>query len=172
MSKNKGKDGEMQVAKLLANVSQTDDNVDFTRQTITNCPDQGADFIIKHDKNLLPEFAKITDSPIKNDNLRNVSQRKNYETRIDVKTTDKKLQKDIVDKFVQDINNFPNCDGHLLMGGEGLTKQAKKNFDTAQDNQSKKGKNIMYISNKGIRKLEEHYESQNKIKTIDDIKKK
>ena len=38
------------------------------------------------------------------------------------------------------------------MGGEGLTKQAKKNFDTAQDNQSKKSKNIM-IRNNTIKKI-------------------
>lgn len=172
MSKNKGKDGEMQVAKLLANISQTKDNVDFTRQTSTNCPDQGADFIVKHDKNLLSEIAKIAGSSIKNTNSKCLSQKKNQETRIDVKATNKKLQKDVVNKFIQDINNFPKCDGHILMGGEGLTKQAQKNFDAAQDIQATKGKNVMYIENKGIVKLEKHYQNKNKIENMNDVKGK
>lgn len=43
MSSNKGKDGEMRFAILIAKAAQQIDGLDFIRPTITNESDMGAD---------------------------------------------------------------------------------------------------------------------------------
>lgn len=47
MSKNKGKDGEMRVLKLLADVAVTDDKGEVLRLTGTNTPDRGGDLVLE-----------------------------------------------------------------------------------------------------------------------------
>ncbi|CAN2043386.1 conserved hypothetical protein [Candidatus Magnetomoraceae bacterium gMMP-13] len=84
MSKNKGKDGEMRVAKLLCDISTKEENCDFTRPTNTNTANGG---------------------------------------------------------------------------GSKLSKGAKKNFDDIKKAVKEDGKVVSYISNSGLRNLEEHYQA-------------
>lgn len=47
MSSNKGKDGEMRVVKIVADIAIQEEGLDFTRPTVTNESDMGADLMIK-----------------------------------------------------------------------------------------------------------------------------
>ena len=47
MSTNKGKDGEMRVIKIVADIAIKEEGFDFTRHTITNESDMGADLMLK-----------------------------------------------------------------------------------------------------------------------------
>jgi hypothetical protein len=119
VSSNKGKDGELRAAIVVANIGRREDGVDFTRPTTTNTADQGADLFMIHPEGYLDTFAKVSQSQLPSPNA--VPSMSAYsgsqKSRIDVKTTDKKLQKDTVEKFVADCHNHPTCTGHILMGG-------------------------------------------------------
>lgn len=162
MSSNKGKDGELDVLILAAKIGKIKDGVDVTRPTTTNTADQGADLFITHPPEFLNEFAEVAGSTLPS--AQNTSVKKqnssSEKSRIDVKTTDKKLQKDTVEKFIGDCHNHPNCTGQILMGGSDLTGPAKKEFEAAQDRFAPSGKKLLYVNNKGIQKLEAHYQPQ------------
>lgn len=161
MSSNKGKDGELNVLILAARIGKIKDGVDVTRPTITNTADQGGDLFITHPPEFLNEFAEVAGSKLPS--AQNASVKKNSSSersRIDVKTTDNKLQKDTVEKFISDCHNHPTCTGQILMGGADLTGPAKKEFESAQERFAPSGKKLIYVKNKGIQKLEEHYQPQ------------
>lgn len=158
MSSNKGKDGELKTAIVIANIGLCKDGVDFTRPTTTNTADQGADLFMTHPKGFLEEIADVTQSEIVSEPKKNTNKsQKSEKSRIDVKTTERKLQKDTVLKFIGDCNNHPTCEGQILLGGTDLTGPAKKEFKAAQERQAKKGKTLLYIKNDGVKKLEQHY---------------
>jgi hypothetical protein len=160
MSSNKGKDGELRVLILTANIGRIKDGVDVTRPTITNSADQGADEFITHPVGFLNEIAEIAGSIVPSTRHRPTKKESHTseKSRIDVKTTNNKLQKDTVDKFISDCHNHPKCTGHILMGGADLTGPAKKVFEAAQNRFSPSGKTLLYVNNEGIRKLEEYYQ--------------
>lgn len=162
MSSNKGKDGELQALILIANIGIATDGVDVTRPTTTNTADQGADLFITHPTGFLNEFAAVAGSnlPSTQGMPANKQAPASEKSRIDVKTTENKLQKDTVEKFIGDCHNHPTCNGHILMGGSDLTGPAKKEFDAAQTRFSSSGKILLYVPNNGVKKLEEHYRPQ------------
>ncbi len=162
MSSNKGKDGELRTIIVIANIGISEDGVDFTRPTTTNTADQGADIFMTHPSGFLNKFSDISDSklpPLQSEDINN-PQPTAEKSRIDVKTTDKKLQKDTVQKFIADCANHPNCRGQILMGGADLTGPGHKVFEAAQESFSKKGKILLYVKNEGIKKLEAYYKPQ------------
>ncbi|CAN2041819.1 hypothetical protein GMMP15_50007 [Candidatus Magnetomoraceae bacterium gMMP-15] len=59
MSKNKGKDGEMRVAKLLCDISTKEENCDFTRPTNTNTANGGVPSCQKAQKKILMILKKL-----------------------------------------------------------------------------------------------------------------
>jgi hypothetical protein len=79
-------------------------------------------------------------------------------SRVDVKTTNNKLQKDTVKKFVSETRKHPDCQIHIRMGGKDMTGPARKEFHQAQEAFSENGKSLMYINNDGVKKLREHYQ--------------
>jgi len=160
MSSNKGKDGELKVIILAANIGLVRDGVDVTRPTTTNTADQGADLFITHPSGFLNEFAEVAGSTLPSTQRAptNKEGAASEKSRFDVKTTDSKLQKDTVEKFIGDCHNHPTCTGHILLGGSDLTGPAKRKFEAAQNRFSSSGKILLYVKNEGIRKLEGHYQ--------------
>lgn len=158
MRRNKGKDGEMRVAKLLCEVSIKEDRCDFTRPTNTNTADGGADLVLEHPDGFEEKLIDISSG----DNIAEVPSNPDtptVKTRIDVKATDGVISPDIVDKFVGDTRKNPDCKGHVLVGGKRMSKRAKENFETAQEDAQEDGRFLAYIPNSGLKNLESHYES-------------
>lgn len=162
MSKNKGKDGELQALILVAKIGLVKDGVDVTRPTTTNTADQGADLFITHPPGFLNEFAEVAGSALPSAQHSSVKKEgaTSEKSRVDVKTTDGMLQKDTVEKFIGDCHNHPKCTGHILMGGLGLTGPSEKTFKAAQDRFSSSGKTLLYVKNDGVNRLEAHYNPQ------------
>lgn len=162
MSSNKGKDGELSALILVANIGKIKDGVDVTRPTTTNTADQGADLFITHPAGFLKEFAEVAGSTLPSNQNSPAKEDKptSEKSRVDVKTTDSKLQKDTVEKFIGDCHNHPTCAGHILMGGADLTSPARKTFEAAQDKFSTSGKVLLYVKNEGIKSLENYYQPQ------------
>lgn len=158
MSSNKGKDGEMRVVKIVADIAIKEDGFDFTRPTITNESDMGADLMIKSSpqslKRMLQIAAGVSQSP---DECSKETPRKVIESRVDVKTTQSKLQADTIEKFASDVNKHPRCTGHILMGGSNLTGPAQRKFNQYKEEFEQDGKVLAYISNEGISRLESEY---------------
>lgn len=162
MSSNKGKDGELQALILIANIGIVKDGVDVTRPTTTNTADQGADLFITHSPGFLNEFAEVAGSTLPSNQIAPANKESSApeKSRVDVKTTANKLQKDTVEKFIGDCHNHPTCRGHILMGGSDLTGPAKREFEAAQNRFSASGKTLLYVKNDGVHKLEAHYKPQ------------
>ena len=162
MSSNKGKDGELNALILVANIGKLKDGVDVTRPTTTNTADQGADLFITHPSGFLNEFAEVAGCALpstpKSPTNKEVSP--SEKSRVDVKTTDSKLQKDTIEKFIGDCHNHPTCTGHILLGGSDLTSPARREFEAAQNRFSLSGKTLLYVKNESIKKLENHYQPQ------------
>jgi len=157
MSSNKGKDGEMRVAILLSNISIAEEGCDFTRPTNTNTADGGADLVFEHPDGFTDSLVNIGNDSQKVTDIK-ISE-KIVKIRIDVKTTDKKLSLDTVIKFGGDIRKNPDCQGHMLVGGKSLTRGAQKKFEEIKNAVSEEGKNVNYIPNNGLNKIENHYNS-------------
>ncbi|MCX7111656.1 MAG: hypothetical protein NTX45_16330 [Proteobacteria bacterium] len=161
MSSNKGKDGEMRVIKIVADIAIQEEGLDLTRPTITNESDMGADLMIQSSpqslKRLLQVAAGLPQSTDEHSTEQNA--RKKIKTRVDVKTTQSKLQTDTVDKFASDVHKHPQCDAHILMGGSNLTGPAQRKFDQYKKEfeQTNKKQILAYISNEGISRLESEY---------------
>lgn len=156
MSANKGKDGEMRVLRLLSHIVEAEVNCDVTRHTNTNTADGGADLILEHPQGLLPHLGSIA-SGEDNNRPPDLADAQKVKSRVDVKTTESKIGPDVLKKFAGDIRRNPDCDGHVLMGGAGLSNQAKSDFKEIQDAQAEVGKTVVYIPNTGIENLERHY---------------
>ncbi|WP_422139219.1 hypothetical protein [Endozoicomonas sp. ALC020] len=156
MSKNKGKDGEMRVLITLANIVKTEEDCDVTRHTNTNTADGGADLVLEHPEGLLSYLHRVAagDENLQSPDLSRAPREK---TRIDVKTTDRKLSPDTIVKFAGDIKRNPDCNGHVLMGGSGLSNKAKSDLEEIKTAYEEVGKTVLYISNKGTENLEHHY---------------
>ncbi len=150
---NQGKKGEMKTTELISKMGQYDNRVDFVRFTRTNTPDNGHDIGLFHTENHFDEMIKISDgelsefSDYRNDNSEEI------QTRIDVKNENTKVTKPVAEKFVGDIKKHPDCNGHLLIGNNGLTKGAEQVLNQAH--QSYPNKKIGYISNDGVSRLME-----------------
>ena len=170
MSSNKGKDGEMDALISFATIAKNEDKFDLTRPTPTNTPDMGADIILEHEENYIenkmiplsqektPTANKIKTSSIKP---------KTAKTRIDIKTTDKKLQKDTVEKFIADVRKHPDCKNHMLIGGKDLTSPAKKLLTETNVALEKDNKKLYYINNNGMKNINNHYKKlENKDETL------
>ncbi|MBO7072461.1 MAG: hypothetical protein J6V89_02930 [Acetobacter sp.] len=149
--KNKGKEGEMELAKILADMSRSFP-CDFIRLTTTNTPDMGADFFLEAP----PGFVDDVIIPTANEKEPNItpysqesssrkSRRKSETTRIDRKTTSYKIGITTAKKFIQDCSKHPRCEKHMLMGGEDLTPKAKEIISSHP--------NARYVNNKGIEHL-------------------
>jgi hypothetical protein len=157
MSKNKGKDGEMRVLKLLADVAVTDDKGEVLRLTGTNTADRGGDLILESVGKTFLDLA-TTASPEQRAVIEAViAPQEKMSARIDVKTTNNKITSDIVDDFAHNVKKNPNDKGQVLMGGRDLTGPAKKKFSEYQKLFVPNGKALLYISNEGLEKLEGRY---------------
>ena len=158
MSKNKGKVGEMRVAKLLCEISTKEENCDFTRHTNTNTADGGADLVLEHPEGFTTQLLAIAEGTSKAP-VELKEEQKIVKTRIDVKATESTISPDTVEKFGGDIRKNPDCTGHMLLGGSRLSKGAQKKFEDIQAAAKEGGKTVSYISNNGLKKLEEHYQA-------------
>ena len=156
MSSNKGKDGEMKVARILTYIGESENNIDFTRHTITNMPDMGADMILTHPDDFLPKLKQISEGVPSSELVESTSPNQ-AKSRIDVKATSNKIHVDVVKKFVSDIRKHPDCQGHILMGGKDMSGPAKKEFQHAQKVFSEENKTLMHINNDGSERIEKHY---------------
>ncbi|MBE3888624.1 hypothetical protein ACEWAU_22270 [Vibrio parahaemolyticus] len=156
MSTNKGKDGEMRVLRLLSHIVESEENCDVTRHTNTNTADGGADLVLEHPKGLLTHLGSIA-SGSSGSTAPDLTDADRVKSRVDVKTTDSKISPDTVTKFGGDIRRNPDCNGHVLTGGSGLSKQAETDFKNLQLAYEEVGKTIIYIPNSGISNLEHHY---------------
>ena len=163
MSNNKGKDAELDALILLSNIGKAKNNVDVTRPSVTNSADLGVDMTLHHPKEFLDEIAKNSNAIYYKGHEQNKKNTENKQmvTRFDIKNTNNKLQKPLVEKFLGDVKKNPDCEGHVLMGGKGLTGPAKKVLDSSGESLSQAGKSIMYIDNDGVGKLKKKYGLQN-----------
>jgi hypothetical protein len=158
MSSNKGKDGEMRVIKIVADIAIREEGLDFTRPTVTNESDMGADLMIKSSPQSLKRLLQAAAAfPQSTDEYSTERSKKAIESRIDVKTTQNKLQTDTVEKFAADVHKHPKCTGHILMGGSNLTGPAQRKFEQYKKEFEQDGKILAYISNTGISRLESEY---------------
>jgi len=165
MIKNKGKIGEMRVVRLVSEIVSAEDKCDFTRHTNTNTADGGADVVLEHVPDLHQKLITIASGNDLSTDISCSNTSKSVKTRIDVKTTDSKISKDTVVKFGGDIRRNPDCKGHMLLGGAGLTRGAKKEFDKIKHASDEVGKQVSYVSNEGLANLETHYTSLPKPET-------
>lgn len=162
MSSNKGKDGEMRITRLLCDISETTDGCDFSRPTITNDSDGGADLILKHPKGFLDNLVLIGEGGSGGalPTLPTLPEQQTETSRIDVKNTENKITKHVAEKFIGQIKLNPECDGHVLMGGSGCTKGAQKALDEAADVLDGTGKRLIHISNESAERITKHYRAK------------
>ncbi|WP_447578719.1 hypothetical protein [Achromobacter kerstersii] len=156
MSTNIGKDGEMALVKVVADMAIAEERVDFTRTTTTNTADMGADLFISHPKGFMDKIEAIAaGNPVIESNAPSLAK-----TRVDKKTTEQKLTPVTVGKFIGDVHKHPDCEGHALVGGSGLNKPAQRMFDAAKSDLARNGKNLVYINNEGLTRIGQHYSRQ------------
>lgn len=149
MSNNKGKDGEMVVAKALCDISIAENNVDFTRSSITNAPDFGADLVIHCPNNMGDKFEEIVGEGSSSTELTGSQ----MEVRVDVKA--KKVQKEDAEKFIADIIKHPTKKEHWITG-DSISGPAKKIIMGCDWTKTR------YFSNDDIKKIATYYNSLNK----------
>lgn len=149
-----GKKGEMKAIELIAKMGQRDNShVDLVRYTITNAPDNGHDIGVHHTSNHFDEMLAVSRGELTQFSNPKDDSSEKIKTRIDVKNENNKVTKPVAEKFVSDIKKHPDCQGHLLVGNNGLTKGAEQIlFEAAQSYPDKK---IGYISNAGLNNLME-----------------
>lgn len=159
MSTNSGKDGEMALVKVVADMAIAEERVDFTRTTTTNTADMGADLFISHPPGFMKKIEAIADGkPVSTTTSNPESNASSLaKTRVDKKTTTQKLTLATVEKFIGDVHKHPDCEGHALIGGAGLNKPAQRKFDAAKSDFAQNGKNLLYINNNGLTRIGEHY---------------
>ena len=158
MSSNKGKDGEMRVMKILADIAISENDFEPIRATITNESDMGADFEITSTSQSLQRMLQIGGVQLSDKDEMNLeSSKKVMKSRMDVKTTQSKIGKDTVDKFATDVHKHPNTTTHILIGGTNLTAPAQREFNQYKEVFAQEGKVLAYISNEGKCKLASHY---------------
>ncbi|MGO5000501.1 hypothetical protein [Oceanisphaera sp. W20_SRM_FM3] len=148
--KKTGKKAEMLTARAICDIALKEDRCDFTRNTITNTPDLGADLILHCPENTgekFKEIAKAGESSM-------VLVGKSTQIRIDVKDPKDKVQKDDAIKFVGDIRKHPLVSEHWLVGGESLTAPAKKYIEANTD-----WANVRYFSQNDIEKIAAFYQA-------------
>lgn len=162
MSTNSGKDGEMALVKVVADMAIAEERVDFTRTTTTNTADMGADLFISHPKDFMKKIEAIAGGKSVSTTTSNSESNASSlaKTRVDKKTTTRKLTPVTVGKFIGDVHKHPDCEGHALVGGAGLTPPAQRMFDAAKSDFAQNGKNLVYINNDGLTRIGEHYSLQ------------
>ena len=167
MSKNQGKDGEMVVCVIAASMSYHEHGVEFTRPSVTNSADMGADLFLRHPPDFLNKVLQIANgtyvpSPeaLKDSKSSGINITKTLpaqKTRLDVKTTSGKLSCGAVNKYIADIHKHPDCTGHLLVGGSGLTKLGNQKMIQAQQDFQEYGLTLAHVTNDGVVRLGESY---------------
>ncbi|HED4455614.1 TPA: hypothetical protein R4345_001783, partial [Pasteurella multocida] len=126
---------------------------DLIRPSTTNTADGGADLILEHTTNNLDEMLSISKGTIDDFSSPQNDNSPKIKTRIDVKAYEnRKIPKSVAEKFIGDIKLNPDCDAHLLMGGDGLTKGAQEVIDNART-QLPERKRVELIDNEGIKNL-------------------
>jgi hypothetical protein len=161
MSENRGKDGEMRFAIVIAAAAICQNGLDFTRHTLTNQPDLGEDYSVQGSVEAFTALCKIGTGEVSNaasEVLGDLGRK--IEARFDVKTTPSRLAGDTVDKFISDVKKHPNTDLHVLVGGSGLTKTAKRKLDDHGATLREDGKAIVYIPNEGVVRLANEYKPE------------
>lgn len=168
MGENKGKKGEMALVITLATVVSHEEDkghrCDITRHTNTNTADSGADVVLESPKTVVDNLFEIAKGSASSNNVTHnqlaVKEDKIIKTRFDNKNTESKLGVDTVREFVADVRKNPDCTGHVLTGGSGLTAGAKKEIKAAQEAYGDK-KLIGHINNEGIKNINANYLSNN-----------
>ncbi|MCW9718828.1 hypothetical protein [Avibacterium sp. 21-599] len=156
---NKGKKGEMIVSEIVSKMGRVDgSSVDFKRPSITNTADNGIDLWLTHNEDHLREMVEISQGCRSDFSDPKSYEGKKIDTRIDVKSYSGKINKPVAEKFVSDIAKSPLIEGHLLIGGQGLTKGAKDVLENATDNYPKK--KIGYISSEGVERIKKAVDRQ------------
>ena len=157
MSSNKGKDGELEVVILVAEIGKKEDGVDLTRQSVANSADMGSDLNLHGPKGYLKKFEAISNGKFEEASSMGVDLSKQEVARIDVKNTSKPIQSNTVDKFIDDTYKHPSKQGDILMGGPRLTGPAQEKFNTHKENMAKKGRTVIYINQDQISNLKVYY---------------
>ena len=162
----------MKVIELISKIGQQDNShVDITRYTTTNTPDNGYDIGLHHTEKHFDEMLKVSSGNLSKFSDPKDDCSKKIQTRIDVKNENNKITKPVAEKFVADIKKHPDCEGHLLIGNNGLTKGAEQILSEANEKYS--DKKIDYISNDGVKKLKETVDEDiNKKKSMQSETKK
>lgn len=159
MTQKKGKKGEMLALTIASSFSDTHISAEVMRHSKTTAPDLGADLFITADKEPMKEFLDNAGNPgsFQNSELKNKLDNDSLKARIDCKNTEEKLTKATVQKHISEIAIHQDSDLHILMGGSGLTKGAKQCLEDANNALASKGKEVVHINNKGIRRLYQAY---------------
>ena len=156
MANNKGRKGETRLIRLVCDIMDTEESTDFTRHTNTNTADGGADIVLEHPREFYDRLLDIASVESRSEpKTSNPDTR--VKSRIDNKNYNGKLDEVVVNKFGGDIRKNPDCEGHLLAGGEGLTRGGKIALKNLQSAHPKK--RIDYIDESGLKKIESHYQT-------------
>lgn len=150
MSDDKGKELEMDVIILIANMGKKHPKVDLTRYTTTNTADNGLDVEMTATENSLKEFIDIANGNITVFSDPKKDSSKKVLVRIDAKYREEAITKPETEKFVDEIAKHPKKKGHILLGSN-LTDGAKKVIENAQSTNPKKV--IVHIDNEGVENL-------------------
>lgn len=151
---NQGKKGEMVITELVSQMGQIDGSItDFERYSKTNTADNGIDICLHHTERHWDEMIEISEGNRSSFSAPSKDNSAKIETRIDVKSYSGKITKPVMEKFVSDIPKSPRIRGHLLVGGEGLTKGAEGVFKEAISNYP--NRKIGYIPDSGVQKISE-----------------
>lgn len=154
--KNKGRKGERDLLESLIHPMQRNgEDIDYRKPTFTNEPDDGVDLELKAPHNTGERLERIArGEPV----IPEPSHSKIL-IRVDHKNYEKKIQKPIAQKFVDDIDKNPNDAEHWLTGGSGLTKGAQEVLDNAPAP-------TRYFSQDDINTINSYYnESENDIES-------
>ena len=156
MATNKGKKGETRLIRLVCDIMDAEASTDFTRHTNTNTADGGADIVLEHPREYYDRLLYVASVESRSEpRTSNLSVR--VKTRIDNKNYNGKIDEVVVNKFGGDIRKNPDCEGHLLAGGEGLTRGGKIALKNLQSAHPKK--RIDYMNESELKKIESHYQS-------------
>jgi len=149
MSDNKGKDGEMVVARALCDIAIAENKVDYTRSSITNAPDLGADLVLHCPENTGDKFEDIVNEGSSSMELSG----RQIEIRIDVKA--KKVEKEDAEKFIGDIVKHPTKKEHWITG-DAISGPAKNIISECDWIKTR------FLSNNDIQKIANYYQGLNK----------
>ncbi|EPD9022669.1 hypothetical protein ACSFL6_001342 [Escherichia coli] len=165
MSNNQGKDGEMIFGVIVNSIGHSEDDVDYTRYSVTNSADLGSDFVIYSTETAFEKINQIAQGtyqpqltfPVSEPSTASPPRGKRIATRVDCKTSPR-ITKSTVKKFCGDILKNPTMTNHVLAGGDRMMPAAEKEWEKQVEAHAVDGINLYYWPNQSIVNLSNHYE--------------